>query len=59
MMAENRDGMRVLIPSLEENWLTNGETYSEIVYLGSEASANDWWEITNEEYEQSQAEEGQ
>ena len=31
--------------------LTNGETYSKEVYLGIHDSADNWHEITEEEYE--------
>ena len=31
--------------------LTNGETYSKEVYLGIHDSADNWHEITDEEYE--------
>ena len=31
-------------------WLTNGETYSKEVYLGRDSNAENWREITEEEY---------
>lgn len=37
--------------------LTNGETYGTEVYLGTGDSADNWSEITEEEYERIQAEE--
>ena len=40
----NEKGIRILIPS-EGKYLTNGETYSTKVYLGKNASADDWWEV--------------
>ena len=39
----------VLIPS-EGHVLTNGETYSKEVWLGINDSADNWREITEEEY---------
>lgn len=44
MMIETIKGMTVLTPS-EGKYLTNGETYSTKVYLGKNASADDWWEV--------------
>ena len=43
MISYEENGIRVLEP---ENgmWLTNGETYSQKVYLGKNASADDWSE---------------
>ena len=34
----------ILTPS-EGKYLTNGETYSTKVYLGKEASPDEWWEV--------------
>lgn len=34
----------ILTPSAGK-YLTNGETYSTKVYLGKEASPEDWWEV--------------
>ena len=31
--------------------LTNGEAYGKEIYLGINDSPNNWWEITEEEYE--------
>ena len=39
----------VLTPSAGM-WLTNGETCSKCVYLGVNDSADNWHEITEEEY---------
>ena len=36
--------------------LSNGETYGKEVYLGTGDKAENWHEITEEEYEKSQAE---
>lgn len=44
MMTETIKGMAVLTPS-EGKYLTNGETYSTKVYLGKNASPDDWWEV--------------
>ena len=38
-------------------WLTNGETFSKEVYLGRDSSAENWHEITEEEYQAIIAEE--
>ena len=40
----NEKGIRILTPA-EGRYLTNGETYSEKVYLGKNASPDDWWEV--------------
>lgn len=43
MISYEENGVRVLEP---ENglWLTNSKTYSQKVYLGKNASANEWAE---------------
>lgn len=38
------NGIRVLTPD-EGKYLTNGETYSEKVFLGKDASTDDWTEV--------------
>lgn len=38
------EGVRVLRPT-EKQYLTNGETYSKCVYLGVNASADEWYEV--------------
>lgn len=40
-----------LKPIIKENWLTNGETYSQEVHLGKEDNPDNWYEITQEEKE--------
>lgn len=40
----NDKGIRILTPS-DGKYLTNGETYSTKVYLGKNASPEDWWEV--------------
>lgn len=40
----NDKGIRVLTPG-EGKYLTNGETYSTKVYLGKNASPDDWREV--------------
>ena len=42
--------IRVLTPEGEGNWLTNGETYSQKVYLGCEDEPENWSEVPAEEY---------
>lgn len=44
MTTEIINGMTVLTPS-EDKYLTNGDTYSQRVYLGKNASADDWQEV--------------
>ena len=34
-----------ILTSAEGKYLTNGETYSTKVYLGANASPDDWWEV--------------
>ena len=43
--------MRVLEPEIEENWLTDGTSFSKEVYLGKEASPDDWHEVTSADYQ--------
>lgn len=43
-VTTNEKGIRILIPS-DGKYLTNGETYSTKVYLGKNASPDDWWEV--------------
>ena len=43
--------LRVITPENPENWLTNGETYSQKVYLGCEDEPENWSEVPVEEYE--------
>lgn len=40
----NAKGVRILIPN-EGMYLCNGETYSQRVYLGKNASPDDWYEV--------------
>ena len=44
--------MKILKPSVDGNWLTNGETFSQQVFLAVGADPNEWWEITSAGYEQ-------
>lgn len=46
--------IKILEPSKPENWLTNGETFSQKVYLGKNDSEANWYEITNAEKEQAE-----
>lgn len=43
-------GKTVLLAA-EDMVLTNGQTYGRIVYLGAGDSADNWYEITEAEYE--------
>lgn len=47
--------VRKLMPTNPDNWLTNGETYSRMVYLGKGDDPYNWREITDEEYKRIQA----
>ena len=47
-MTQSTIELRVLTPS-EGMVLYNGETYSTMVYLGVNASPDDWWEVPEEE----------
>lgn len=42
-----------IIPTLEpedkDNWLTDGNTFGKLVYLGENDSADNWREVTPEE----------
>ena len=42
---------RVKMVATEGMIYTNGETYGREIFLGSGDSADNWWEITEEEYE--------
>ena len=44
MMMTNENGIRILTPS-DGMYLTNGETYSQKVYLGKNADPDEWREI--------------
>lgn len=43
--------IQVIEPENSDNWITNGETFSKMVYLGINDSIDNWTEITNEEKE--------
>lgn len=45
------ENANILRPVKEENWLTNGETYAQLVYLGKGDSPDNWREVTQAEYE--------
>ena len=44
METVNEKGVRILTPD-DGMFLCNGETYSQIVYLGVNASPEDWYEV--------------
>lgn len=44
MTMTERNGLKILTPA-EGKYLTNGETYSEKVYLGKLDSADSWTEV--------------
>lgn len=43
--------IQTLEPENADNWLTNGETFGKLIYLGTNDKAENWKEITNEEKE--------
>lgn len=43
-IVTNKNGTRVMTPD-EGKYLTNGETYSTKVYLGKNASPDEWREV--------------
>ena len=54
-MATDEKGIRILTPA-DGNYLTDGNVYSKRVFLASNASPEDWEEITDAEAEQRIAE---
>ena len=42
---------RLKMTATEGMILTNGEVYGRVVYLGSGDNPDNWWEITEAEYE--------
>lgn len=48
-LTKKNKTIRVLTPTNKENWLTNGEATSKLVYLGKNESISNWSEITYEE----------
>jgi hypothetical protein len=47
---------QIILKADEGCCLTNGETYGKTIILPESASANNWWEITEAQYEQKQKE---
>ena len=47
---------QTILTADEGMYLTNGETYGKTVVLPESANADDWHEITEEEYSKKQAE---
>lgn len=54
MIIENQ----TVLKAEEGKMLTNGDTFGTVVYLGENDSADNWHEITIEEYETMMADEG-
>lgn len=52
MIVENQ----TILKADEGFYLTNGDTFAKVVYLGKNDSADNWHEITEEEKEQVEAE---
>ena len=53
-ITEEQVTLRILKPTIEGNWLTDGETYSQEVWLGVEDTPDRWYEITEAEYQELQ-----
>lgn len=49
---------QIILTADEGMYLTNGETYGKTVVLPESADTNDWYEITEQEYEKIHAEQG-
>ena len=47
---------QIILTADEGMYLTNGETYGKTVVLPESANTNDWYEITEEEYNKLQEE---
>ena len=47
---------RTKLTASDGMWLTNGVAYGKIVYLGVNDSPENWYEITEEEYQRVQLE---
>lgn len=59
MQIESKMVQLRILKADENMVLTNGETFSSVggeVYLGINDSPDNWWEITQEEFEQMQKE---
>lgn len=52
MIIENQ----TVLKADEGFYLTNGDTFAKVVYLGKNDSADNWHEVTEEEKEQAEAE---
>lgn len=50
-MKQGQYIISTLEPENKENWLTDGNTFGKLVYLGENDKAENWKEITNEEKE--------
>ena len=50
-MYKECDKMQITIRADEGKWLTDGENYGKTISLAENVSIDDYYEITNEEYE--------
>ena len=50
--------MQITIRADEGKWLTDGENYGKTISLANDVSIDDYYEITNEEYEMVIVEQG-
>lgn len=53
---EIKEVKQTIIEASEGHILTNGHSYGKVVALGSTDSADNWYEITEEEYNKIEAE---
>ena len=49
---------RTKLTASDGMWLTNGEAYGKTIYLGVNDKPENWYEITEEEYEKTMRAEG-
>lgn len=47
---------RLKLTASDGMWLTNGEAYGKMIYLGVNDAPENWHEITEEEYQRGQLE---
>ena len=43
---------RIKLVASDGKWLTNGEIYGKVVYLSVGGNPDDWYEISEEEYQE-------
>ena len=50
---------RVILKATDGMIYTNGESYGRLVYLGTGDNPDNWWEITEEEFEKRTADDAE